>query len=528
MRRLAILAAAARSSRRRRPSPAPSSACTKPACSASATGPTPSPIPTRTRAAARPAMSSTCAARSPPRSAPACAPNTCWCTPASASSRCMTARSISCATPARSPSRAARSWISRFPTYLDGAGVLSRKSAPVQRFEDLAGKRVGVLIGTTTERLLRDSLRALGITATIDAVRDHRNGMELVQDAKLDAYIADRGILAAMLRQRRPARLRIEQALFQLRDLRAGAAARRQRLPPAGGQDAGRALSNGQDRSHPGQDLRPRAARPHAQGHVRDQCAAGKVNVKSAKKKSSRRKAADSTMTTAEATVASLIAHGYDTVYALPGVHNDHLFDAFQRAGEALRVVHTRHEQGAAYMALGAALATGKPQAYAVVPGPGLLNSGAALLTAYGMNAPVLALIGQIPAGDYRPRARPSARNPRPGRHHFAAGRPFAPASTSPAEAPAKVAKAIRVDAPGPARPGRARMRHRHVGQARRACRRSRRPPPARPPQDRRGRRARGRQAAGQGQARADRRRRRRAGCLARKSRCSPTCCRRR
>src|SRR3546814_1653990 len=56
-------------------------------------------------------------------------------------------------------------------------------------------------------------------------------------------------------------------------------------------------------------------------------------------------------------TVATLITHGYDTVYALPGVHNDHLFDAFQRAGDALRVVHTRHEQGAAYMALGAALA---------------------------------------------------------------------------------------------------------------------------------------------------------------------------
>jgi acetolactate synthase I/II/III large subunit len=102
-------------------------------------------------------------------------------------------------------------------------------------------------------------------------------------------------------------------------------------------------------------------------------------------------------MSTAEAAVATLIAHGLDTIYALPGVHNDHLFDAFQRAGDQLRVVHTRHEQGAAYMALGAALATGKPQAYAVVPGPGLLNSGAALLTAYGMNAPVLALIGQIP-----------------------------------------------------------------------------------------------------------------------------------
>jgi acetolactate synthase-1/2/3 large subunit len=101
-------------------------------------------------------------------------------------------------------------------------------------------------------------------------------------------------------------------------------------------------------------------------------------------------------MTTAEATVAALIAHGIDTIYALPGVHNDPLFDALFGAADRIRTIHTRHEQGAAYMALGAALATAKPQAYAVVPGPGLLNSAAALLTAYGMNAPVLALIGQI------------------------------------------------------------------------------------------------------------------------------------
>src|SRR6516165_11510038 len=105
-------------------------------------------------------------------------------------------------------------------------------------------------------------------------------------------------------------------------------------------------------------------------------------------------------MTTAEATVASLLAHGLDTIYALPGVHNDDLFDALFKASDRIGVVHTRHEQGAAYMALGAALATNRPQAYAVVPGPGLLNSGAALITAYGMNAPVLALIGQIPDAD--------------------------------------------------------------------------------------------------------------------------------
>src|SRR6185295_7683580 len=116
---------------------------------------------------------------------------------------------------------------------------------------------------------------------------------------------------------------------------------------------------------------------------------------KSARKKKA--KSATVEMSTAEAAVATLIGHGLDTVYALPGVHNDHLFDAFHRAGEFLRVVHARHEQGAAYMALGAALATGRPQAYSLVPGPGLLNSGAALLTAYGMNAQVLALIGEIP-----------------------------------------------------------------------------------------------------------------------------------
>jgi acetolactate synthase I/II/III large subunit len=104
--------------------------------------------------------------------------------------------------------------------------------------------------------------------------------------------------------------------------------------------------------------------------------------------------------TTAQAVVASLIAHGIKTLYALPGVHNDHLFEALYKASDRIGVVHPRHEQGAGYMALGAAIATGRPSAYAVVPGPGLLNTGAALLTAFAMNAPVLALIGQIPDAD--------------------------------------------------------------------------------------------------------------------------------
>src|SRR5271165_2469077 len=103
-------------------------------------------------------------------------------------------------------------------------------------------------------------------------------------------------------------------------------------------------------------------------------------------------------MRTADAVIESLIRHGIDTLYALPGVHNDHLFDAAHRAQDRFRVLHPRHEQTAAYMALGAALVTGRPQVFAVVPGPGVLNASAALLTAYGMGAPVIALAGQIPS----------------------------------------------------------------------------------------------------------------------------------
>jgi acetolactate synthase I/II/III large subunit len=103
-------------------------------------------------------------------------------------------------------------------------------------------------------------------------------------------------------------------------------------------------------------------------------------------------------MTGGGALVEMLRRHGVDTLFALPGVQNDALFVALYDAGEAIRVIHTRHEQAAAYMALGYARASGKPGAFAVVPGPGLLNTTAALATAYATNAPVLCVSGQIPS----------------------------------------------------------------------------------------------------------------------------------
>jgi acetolactate synthase-1/2/3 large subunit len=101
-------------------------------------------------------------------------------------------------------------------------------------------------------------------------------------------------------------------------------------------------------------------------------------------------------MTTAEAIVEALIAHGVDTVFGIPGAHMYDFNDALARRADAIRFITTRHEQGAAYMAYGYAKSTGRVGVYTVVPGPGVLNSAAALCTAYGANAPVLCITGNI------------------------------------------------------------------------------------------------------------------------------------
>ena len=102
------------------------------------------------------------------------------------------------------------------------------------------------------------------------------------------------------------------------------------------------------------------------------------------------------TLNTAQTVLSMLEVNGIDTLFCLPGVQNDPFFDALYDRTNALRPIHARHEQACAYMALGYAMAAGKPSAYVVVPGPGFLNTTAALATAYAVNAPVLALTGQI------------------------------------------------------------------------------------------------------------------------------------
>src|SRR3984893_5166598 len=100
-------------------------------------------------------------------------------------------------------------------------------------------------------------------------------------------------------------------------------------------------------------------------------------------------------MTGGEAIVSGLVAHGVNTVFGLPGAQVYGLFDAFHQA--QLKVIGARHEQACGYMAFGYARSSGKPGVFSVVPGPGVLNAGAALLTAFGSNEPVLCLTGQVP-----------------------------------------------------------------------------------------------------------------------------------
>ncbi|MBZ8132126.1 thiamine pyrophosphate-dependent enzyme [Afifella sp. IM 167] len=101
-------------------------------------------------------------------------------------------------------------------------------------------------------------------------------------------------------------------------------------------------------------------------------------------------------MSGGEAIVRQLEKHEIDTVFGLPGVQTYGLFDALARSN-SIRTVGARHEQACGYMAFGYARSTGRPAVFSVVPGPGMLNAGAALLTALGGNEPVLCLTGQVP-----------------------------------------------------------------------------------------------------------------------------------
>ena len=101
-------------------------------------------------------------------------------------------------------------------------------------------------------------------------------------------------------------------------------------------------------------------------------------------------------MSGGEALVASLVREGVEVVFGIPGIHMSGIVAAL-RDEPSIRLITTRHEQGATHMADGYARVSGKPGVVLLVPGAGLYNAASAFATAYARSSPVLAIVGQIP-----------------------------------------------------------------------------------------------------------------------------------
>ncbi len=85
-------------------------------------------------------------------------------------------------------------------TFVDGASLISRPDGP-HDLRALAGRKIGVPAGTTTEQALRKSLSNAGITADIIMAKTHAEGLAMLDEARISAYFADRSILASLIQE---------------------------------------------------------------------------------------------------------------------------------------------------------------------------------------------------------------------------------------------------------------------------------------------------------------------------------------
>ena len=94
-------------------------------------------------------------------------------------------------------------------TFVDGASLLTRDTS-LNTLKSMAGRKIGVLAGTTTEQRLRGSLREMGIAAEIIPAATHDDGLAMIDSGKVSAYFADQAILAFLLnRSKEPEKLAI-------------------------------------------------------------------------------------------------------------------------------------------------------------------------------------------------------------------------------------------------------------------------------------------------------------------------------
>jgi polar amino acid transport system substrate-binding protein/glutamate/aspartate transport system substrate-binding protein len=80
------------------------------------------------------------------------------------------------------------------PTFVDGAAVILPRDADPE-FDALAGKKIGVHTGTSTEEILSNTLEAKGMQATVVAFDSHDAGLAALESGEIDAYFGDQSIL---------------------------------------------------------------------------------------------------------------------------------------------------------------------------------------------------------------------------------------------------------------------------------------------------------------------------------------------
>ncbi len=83
-------------------------------------------------------------------------------------------------------------------TFADGGGLLTTQAANLKGLGDLAGKRIAVAPGTTTEKALAEFLKTEFITVQLVKVKDHAEGLAALEAGRADAYASDRGILVGL------------------------------------------------------------------------------------------------------------------------------------------------------------------------------------------------------------------------------------------------------------------------------------------------------------------------------------------
>ena len=86
------------------------------------------------------------------------------------------------------------------PTFVDGASLMIRANGP-HDLKSLAGQKIGVLGGTTTEQGLRETLQAAGITSDVILAKSHADGLAMLDAGKISAYFGDRSILVSLMKE---------------------------------------------------------------------------------------------------------------------------------------------------------------------------------------------------------------------------------------------------------------------------------------------------------------------------------------